>query len=95
MPIYEYLAERCDRQSTCSLKKEYLQPASDAPLTACRECGAPIRRVFSSFAARSGAVGVSRPDPTPLNVTGIPAPTQMPGGGVAEGPCGGGHDHEH
>ncbi|MEW6246619.1 MAG: zinc ribbon domain-containing protein [Nitrospirota bacterium] len=94
MPIYEYLAERCDRQSTCSLKKEYLQRVSDAPLTACRECGAPIRRVFSSFAARSGSVGVSRPDPTPLNVTGIPAPTQMPGGG-AEGPCGGGHGHEH
>ncbi len=94
MPIYEYLAERCDRQPSCSLKKEYLQPVTAAPPTACRDCGAPIRRVFSSFTARSGPVGVSRPDPTPLNITGIPALTQMPGGGE-EGPCGRGKGHEH
>ena len=77
MPIYEYVAEQCRRQSSCSLRKEYLQSLTEGPLAACRECGAPVQRVFSSFAARSGAVGVSRPDPTPLNVTGLPPPPGM------------------
>lgn len=91
MPIYEYLAEQCRRQSPCSRRLEYIQAVSAPPLSACRECGAPITRIFSSFAAKSGAVGISSPDPTPLNVTGIPAPLQMPGG--EEGGCG--HNHSH
>lgn len=33
MPIYEY---RCD---SCGFQKEHLQKMSDAPLTACPECG--------------------------------------------------------
>jgi len=89
MPIYEYLAEQCLRQPPCSRKKEYLQGISEPALTACRECGAAIRRVMSSFAARSGAAGMSTPDPTPLNMTGIPAPSTMPSS--EDGGCG--HDH--
>jgi putative FmdB family regulatory protein len=88
MPIYEYLAERCDRTPSCSRRKEHLQGLKEEALSACRECGAPMRRVMSSFAARSGEVGASSPEPTGLNVTGIPAPSSMPTG---EG-CGG---HEH
>jgi putative FmdB family regulatory protein len=88
MPIYEYVADRCDRQPPCSRRREYLQRVQELPLAQCRDCGAPIRRVLSSFSARSGAVGASAPDPTPLNVTGIPAPSSMPTG---EGSCG--HDH--
>ncbi|MBM4125414.1 MAG: zinc ribbon domain-containing protein [Nitrospira sp.] len=91
MPIYEYVAERCQKQPSCSRRKEYLQRVADSPLTECRDCGAPIRRVFSSFAARSGSVGVSSPDPTPLNITGLPPPSGMPEGGGGEGGCG----HEH
>jgi len=90
MPIYEYLADECLRKPACSRRKEYIQNVSDPPLTQCRECEAPIRRVFSSFAARSGAVGVSTPDPTGLNMTNIPAPSEMPSD--SEG-CG--HDHGH
>ncbi|MBI5855273.1 MAG: zinc ribbon domain-containing protein, partial [Nitrospirae bacterium] len=75
MPIYEYIADRCDRRPVCSRRKQYIQRLSDPPETACRECGAPVRKVMSSFAARSGAVGVSSPDPTGLNITGIPAPS--------------------
>ena len=93
MPIYEYVAERCAKQPPCSLRKEYLQAVSAAPLTACGECGALIRRVFSSFAARSGAVGRSTPDPTPLNITGMPAPTGFGDASAGEGGCAG-HTHD-
>lgn len=92
MPIYEYVAEHCLRQPPCTQRKEYLQSLTEPPLTACKECGATIRKVMSSFAARSGAVGVSTPDPTPLNVTGMPPPPGMDFSG--EG--GSGHDgHSH
>ena len=92
MPIYEYLAQACSRQPVCSRRKEYLQSMADPALTACRECGASIQRIMSSFAARSGAVGVSAPGPTPLNITGMPAPASMP---VDEGGlCQGAHHHE-
>lgn len=90
MPIYEYVADYCSRQPLCSRKKEYLQSLSESPLTACRECQAPIRRIMSTFAARSGDFGVSSPDPTPLNMTGIRAPREMPAD--SEGGCDG-HDH--
>lgn len=90
MPIYEYVAETCRKQPRCSGRKEYIHPASAEPVKECRECGAPIVRLFSSFSARSGAVGVSRPDPTPLNITGTPAPSQMP----STSECGRqGHEH--
>jgi len=91
MPIYEYVAERCARDPACSRRKEYLQRASEPALSECRDCGAPIRRVMSSFAARSGAVGQSSPGPTPLNTTGLPAPSGMDGVSGGESPCG--HDH--
>jgi hypothetical protein len=93
MPIYEYLAEQCLRRPECPRRLEYIEPVSAEPSRCCRECGAGIRRVLSSFAARTGVVGQSSPDPTPLNITGIPAPSVIPGGG-GEG-CGTpGHSHE-
>lgn len=89
MPIYEYLADECRQTPPCPRRKQYLQQVHDPPVTACRDCGASMRRVFSSFAARSGTFGVSTPDPTPLNPGGLAPPTSMPEGGD-EG-CG----HEH
>lgn len=91
MPIYEYVAERCAREPVCSRRKEYLQRISEPALSECRDCGAPVRRVLSSFAAQSGEVGQSSPDPTPLNITGLPAPRGMGGMSGGESPCG--HDH--
>ncbi len=93
MPLYEYQARECLRQPPCPGRKEYLQSIKEAPVTACRECGAAVERIFSAFAARSGSVGVSAPDPTPLNLSGIPAPTALPMG--EGGTCGGDHDHSH
>jgi putative FmdB family regulatory protein len=93
VPIYEYLAQHCLRQQPCSKRLEYLQPVTEAPLSHCRECGAAIQRVFSSFAARTGAVRASAPDPTPLNLTGIPAPASMPSAEGGEA-CGS-HAHDH
>ena len=93
MPIYEYVAERCDRQPPCSRRKEYLQSLSETPVTTCRECGIAIRKILSPFAARSGEVGVSSPDPTPLNITGIPPPAGMSGVSDGEGSCGGAYSH--
>lgn len=40
MPTYAY---RC---SACAHEFEVVQKMSDAPLTACPECGAPIKRVI-------------------------------------------------
>ena len=42
MPIYEYRCDDCDRVF------EAIQRISDAPLDACRDCGAPARRIVSS-----------------------------------------------
>jgi putative FmdB family regulatory protein len=95
MPIYEYLAEQCLRQTPCSRRKEYLQSLKDPVLSACKECGASIRKVMSSFAARSGEFGVSSPDPTPLNITGLPPPPGMTESSASEGACGGGEGHDH
>ncbi len=92
MPVYEYLAPVCHREPPCSRRMEYLQSMGDSPMTACRECGAPIQRIFSSFAARSGTAGISRPDPTPLNLGGLPAPAAMPDG--ESGSCSGDHAHD-
>lgn len=95
MPIYEYVADQCLRQPPCSRRKEYLQPLTQPILSECRDCGAPIRRVLSSFAARSRPVGVSSPDPTPLNVTGLAPPPRMADVAGEKGGCGDGHSHEH
>lgn len=92
MPIYEYVAKECRGNPACALRKEYIQAVTAAALTECRDCGAPIRRVLSSFAARSGRVGVSSPDPTGLNIGGIPAPTDFSGSPGEEGGCA--HDHD-
>jgi putative FmdB family regulatory protein len=95
MPIYEYLAERCLRHPPCSRRKEYLQSIKDSPLSACKECGAAIRKVMSSFASRTGAFGVSSPDPTPLNITGLAPPSGMTESSASEGACAGGDGHDH
>ena len=50
MPIYEYKADEggCEY---CKDRFEVLQSLNDPPLEKCPECGAPCRRLFSSFAA--------------------------------------------
>jgi putative FmdB family regulatory protein len=45
MPIYEY---RC---SDCGFQKEYIQKMSDAPLTACPECG---KETFGKLLSAAG-----------------------------------------
>src|SRR6266567_5902909 len=40
MPTYEYVCSSCDHRF------ETWQKMTDEPLTACPECGSPIRRVF-------------------------------------------------
>jgi putative FmdB family regulatory protein len=85
MPIYEYVADACANRPPCSRRKSYLQRLTDSPLTTCRECGVSIRRVMSSFAAPSGPSGLSSPDLTPLNVTGISAPSSDPSSFQTEG----------
>jgi putative FmdB family regulatory protein len=47
MPTYEYECENCERHF------EVFQKMSDAPLTACPECGRKVRRVLS------GGIGIS------------------------------------
>lgn len=54
MPIYEYVnstEQGCDQ---CREGFSRLQKLSDAPLTVCPACGAPVRRVISAPAVVSG-----------------------------------------
>jgi putative FmdB family regulatory protein len=48
MPIYEYECPKCE------VVHELLQKMSDAPLTSCPDCKAPVTKVFSrsSFALK-------------------------------------------
>lgn len=41
MPIYEY---RCDK---CAKTHEIIQKFSDAPITACPDCGGPVAKQMS------------------------------------------------
>lgn len=58
MPLYEYKAqEGIEGCSFCSNGFEWFQKASDSPLRTCPECGAPVRKLISTFsvgASRSG-----------------------------------------
>jgi putative FmdB family regulatory protein len=48
MPLYEYQCEKCAKVH------EVMQKFSDAPLDACPECGAPVKKLMSmnSFALK-------------------------------------------
>lgn len=50
MPLYEY---HCD---ACGLEFEVRQKFSDAPLTECRACGGPVKKLISQsgFALKGG-----------------------------------------
>lgn len=50
MPIYEYITEECRLAPPCAGRRAFLQGINDAPKQACPECGAPLKRVLSSFA---------------------------------------------
>ncbi len=48
MPIYEYRAEEPETGCRlCSRRFERFQGLQDPPLTACPECGAPVRKLIS------------------------------------------------
>ena len=55
MPIYEY---RCENSHTF----EVLQRMSDDPVTGCRECGAPVSRVFHPVAVHFKGSGFYNTD---------------------------------
>ncbi|NIQ97803.1 MAG: zinc ribbon domain-containing protein [Desulfuromonadales bacterium] len=50
MPLYEYQCEKC------GLVFEARQKFSDAPLTECRDCQGPVRKLISqsAFALKGG-----------------------------------------
>jgi len=51
MPTYEYRAK--DKAKSCSACVDgfdVVRRMSDDPLTQCPECGAPVERVYSTFA---------------------------------------------
>jgi putative FmdB family regulatory protein len=50
MPVYEYQCQ------SCNLVFEAMQKFSDAPLTECRECGGPVKKLISQtgFALKGG-----------------------------------------
>jgi len=54
MPIYEYEARDAHKScGRCRNGFEYVQGISDAPLAACPECGAPVRKLVSRPAVGS------------------------------------------
>jgi len=50
MPVYEYGCEKC------GLVFEAMQKFSDAPLTECKSCGGPVKKLISQtgFALKGG-----------------------------------------
>ncbi|MCP3176923.1 zinc ribbon domain-containing protein [Desulfuromonas sp. KJ2020] len=50
MPMYEYACEKCGQIF------EVMQKFSDAPLTECRSCGGPVKKLISqtAFALKGG-----------------------------------------
>ena len=55
MPIYEY---RCDNGHTF----EVMQRMTDAPVSECAECGAPVQRVFHPVAVHFKGSGFYNTD---------------------------------
>ena len=51
MPIYEYQAAYCLKSLFCPKRFAFWQNMHDAPVTECRECGAPLEKVPSVYSA--------------------------------------------
>lgn len=60
MPIYEYAASTDQTCATCRAGFERLQKLSDAPVSACPDCGAPVRRVIGVPQVVAGQAHVLR-----------------------------------
>jgi putative FmdB family regulatory protein len=87
MPIYEY---RC---RTCGFQKEFLQKLSDAPLSACPECGRPtfdkllsaagFQLKGSGWYATDFKNGTAKPESKPEGAKPAEAPSAGCGGACA------------
>lgn len=60
MPIHEYIASGEPGCATCRAGFERLQKLADAALTACPDCGAPVRRVLGAPQVATGQAHVLR-----------------------------------
>jgi len=59
MPIYEYIAEKeSGGCQACKSGFEIMQKVADAPLKACPECGATVRKLISAPAVGSSKSGL-------------------------------------
>ncbi len=59
MPIYEYVCKSCGE------RLEVAQSFSEDPLTTCRVCGGPLRKVFGSISIAFKGSGFYRTDARP------------------------------
>jgi len=59
MPIYEYACKSCGE------RLEVAQSFSEDPLTTCRVCGGPLRKVFGSISIAFKGSGFYRTDARP------------------------------
>ena len=69
MPIYEYRCEPCEKTF------EKIRRASDETPMVCPDCGDEVRKLVSTFAARTGGASFSSGASSPS------APVCAPGGG--------------
>lgn len=92
MPIYEYQAEYCLKSPLCPKQFSFWQNMHDAPVTACRECGAPLEKILSVFSAGADVIAHSRAssDPPPGSTAPPPTLKNIHGGGLGIKGCG--HD---
>ncbi|MYJ54153.1 MAG: hypothetical protein F4090_04485 [Nitrospira sp. SB0672_bin_25] len=75
MPIYEYQAEYCLKSLFCPKRFAFWQNMQDAPVTACRECGAPLEKTLSVFSAGADVMAQSRASSDPPPDSTAPPPT--------------------
>ncbi len=92
MPIYEYQAEYCLKSLFCPKRFTFWQNMQDDPVTACRECGAPLEKTLSVFSAGADVMAQSRAssDPPPDSTAPPPTLKNIYGGGLGIQGCG--HD---
>lgn len=85
MPIYEYITEECRLAPPCAGRRAFLQGINDAPKQACPECGAPLKRVLSSFATGGDERRDQRAEGGGTQRSSQPGPTSPAGSATSKG----------
>ena len=83
MPTYQYACTNAEGKH----EFEVVQSFSDAPVTECPECGAPVRKVYGSVGVVFKGSGFYRTDSRKSSSTSESAGSSSPDGGTSSTPA--------